>query len=363
MAMTFFVAGPRQGTAKMGATLKKRWETRDQMIGPKPHDQKELPIRNRTLRWCKNGLVFAANLRHGREVVDELGRSKSKPVSSPATGDGAMRCQSDELKPLDEEGKRLYQRIVAKLNYLAYDRLDLKYATSCLASSVSSPSLGGHAGGETSWTLLEESTCCLAGFPLSRPTAWRALVLHGCRLGPRKDFSKVNERRCHDSRWWSPQLLGEEAKECCTVKLGKRAVRSHHVGHEIFGDPEMDLGYSCSVTVATDSQSVIDHTKRRGHSVASKHVGLRGLWLQEAPVGGKLKLEKVDTAVNPSDVCTKALPRNRIRELCRLARVYVCCSEGTMGDGSNERYLSRLDELCRGEKFEQSCDAESEGAC
>ena len=62
----------------MGATLKKRWETRDQMIESKPGDQKELRILNRTLRWCKDGLVFGANL----EVVDELGLSKSKPVSS-----------------------------------------------------------------------------------------------------------------------------------------------------------------------------------------------------------------------------------------------------------------------------------------
>ena len=74
----------------MGATLKKRWETRDQMIGPNPVEQKELRILNRTLRWCKDGLVFAANLRHGREVIDELGLSMSKPVSSPATADG--RC-------------------------------------------------------------------------------------------------------------------------------------------------------------------------------------------------------------------------------------------------------------------------------
>ena len=44
----------------------------------------------------------------------------------------------------------------------------------------------------------------------------------------------------------------------------------------------MDLGCSCSVTVATDSQSVNDHSRRRGHSVALKHVGLRGPWLQEA---------------------------------------------------------------------------------
>ena len=38
----------------------------------------------------------------------------------------------------------------------------------------------------------------------------------------------------------------------------------------------MDLVYNCSVAVATDSQSVIDHSRRHGHSVASKHVGLRG---------------------------------------------------------------------------------------
>ena len=60
----------------MQKTSQKIWETRDQMIGSKPGDQKELSFLNRTLRWCKNGLVFAANLKHDREVVDELGLSK-----------------------------------------------------------------------------------------------------------------------------------------------------------------------------------------------------------------------------------------------------------------------------------------------
>ena len=111
------------------------------MIGPRPDEQKELRILNRTLRWCKDGLVFAANLRHAREVVDELGLSKSKPVSSPATVDGNAQCQDREFELLGEEEWRLYQRIVAKLNYPAHVRLDLKYATSCLASAVSSPNL------------------------------------------------------------------------------------------------------------------------------------------------------------------------------------------------------------------------------
>ena len=132
---------------------------------------------------------------------------------------------------------------------------------------------------------------------------------------------------------------------------------------ELWGSRDlMDFGFGCSVTVATDSQSVIDHSKHRGHSVASKHVRLRGLWLLGGLVDGKLELEKVDTGMNPADVCTKSLLGDRIRELCRLARVCVCCSKGTMGDDPNEWYLSRMDELCRCEKFEQSCDAESKGA-
>ena len=64
----------------------------------------------------------------------------------------------------------------------------------------------------------------------------------------------------------------------------------------------------------------------------------------------------MDTATNPADVCTNALPGNGIRELCRLTLE-------DMGDDPDEWFLSRLDEMCRGEKFEQSCDAESEGTC
>ena len=153
----------------MGATFEKRWETRDQMIGPKPDDEKELHIPNRTLRWCKDGLVFAANLRHDREVVDELGLSKSKPVSSPATADGGARCEDDEFKPLDEEEKRLYQRIVAKLNYLAHDQPDLKYATSCLANAVSSPSIGDMRAAKRVGRYSRKAPVAGQGFPSHDP--------------------------------------------------------------------------------------------------------------------------------------------------------------------------------------------------
>ena len=73
--------------------------------------------------------------------------------------------------------------------------------------------------------------------------------------------------------------------------------------------------------------------------------------MQEDFADKKLALEKVHTA----DVCTKALLGDRIR--------YVCYSEEAMANDSENWSLSQLDESCRCEKFEQTCDAESEGAC
>ena len=95
----FFVAGPRQDTAKMRATLKRRWETRDQVIGSKPDDQKERRILNRTLRWCKGGLVFAAaNLRRCREVVDELQVEASFVSGQTVLLDAKMTSPSHSMK-------------------------------------------------------------------------------------------------------------------------------------------------------------------------------------------------------------------------------------------------------------------------
>ena len=154
----------------MAAILKKRWETRDQLIGARSGDLKELHILNRTLRWCRDELVFAADPRHAREVVDELGLSKSKPVTSPVVVDSASRCHDGELRLLD---------IVARLNCLAHDRLDLKCATSCLASAASSPSLGDLRAAKRDGRYLRKAPVAWQGFPFGDP-ATGTPMLHGC---------------------------------------------------------------------------------------------------------------------------------------------------------------------------------------
>ena len=240
---------------------------------------------------------------------------KFKPVSSPGTADGAARCQGDEFKPLNEEEKRLYQRIVAKLNYLAHDRLDLKYATSCPANAVSSSSIEDVRAAKRVGRYLRKALVASQGFPFHDHQPEELLcytdanwALQTRLLGSGQVEGVVTlgggVLNCWAKKQKSVALSSWESELFAAITF---CTRSLGIQSEL-----MDLGYNWSVTVATDSQSVIDHSRRRGHSVASKHVGLRGLWLHEALENRELELQKVDTAMNPTDVCTKAFPGNRI---------------------------------------------------
>ena len=214
---------------------------------------------------------------------------------------------------------------LAKLNYLAHDRLDLKHATSCLASAVSSPRLGDMQAAKRVGRYLRKAPFAWQGFPFHDPRPEELLYY--------TDADWTSDKTSRRSMSGGVVTLGGGVLNCWAKKQKSVALSSWE--SELFAaitsgtrsfaiQRELtDLGYSCSATVATDSQSVVDHSKRRGHSMASKHVGLIGLWLQEAQEDVKLEQEKVDTAMNPADVCTKSLPGNKKRELCRLARVCV----------------------------------------
>ena len=240
------------------------------MVGPKSDDQKELRILNRTLRSCKDGLVFPANLRHGKEVVDELGQSKPKPASSPATVDGATRCQSDDLKLLNEEEKRLYQRIVAKLNCVAHDRLDLKYATSSQASAVSSPPIGDMRAATRVGRYLRKALVAWQGFPFHDPRPGELLCY--------TDADWASDKTSRRSTSGGVVTLGGGVLNCWAKKQKSVALSSWE--SELFAaitsrtrsleiqSELMDLGYNCSVTVATDSQSVIDLITRDAVAIA-----------------------------------------------------------------------------------------------
>ena len=112
---------------------------------------------------------FAADV---RDANNELGLARSKPVTSPLAVDDASRRHADNQRHLDDVENQVYQRIVAKLGYLTHDRLDLRYATSCLACAASAPDLGDMQAARR-----------VAGCLWKVPLAWQGSVSCDPRLG------------------------------------------------------------------------------------------------------------------------------------------------------------------------------------
>ena len=69
-------------------------------------DLKEIHILSRTLRWCKDGLVFAADVRHAKEVIEESESASSKPLSSPVVVDSASGNHADNQRLLGDVEKQ-----------------------------------------------------------------------------------------------------------------------------------------------------------------------------------------------------------------------------------------------------------------
>ena len=132
--------------------------------------------------------------------------------------EGASRCYGDELRSLDEEEKRLYPRIVAKLNYLAHDRLDLKNATSCLASAPSSPSLGDMQAAKR-----------VGRYVRSAPVAWKGFPFRGPRSGVLLCFADADwasEKTSRRSTSGGVVTLGGGVLNCWAKKQKSAALSS-----------------------------------------------------------------------------------------------------------------------------------------
>ena len=121
---------------------------------------------------------------------------------------------------------KLHQRVVAEVNHLASDKLDLRQAVSNLASASSAPLHGTMQAARRVGSFFGKA--CGASQVFSR-IARRAGVLLCCAdadwasdMGSRRSPSGgvVSLGR------WTLQLLIEETAECCAFELGKRAVLS-----------------------------------------------------------------------------------------------------------------------------------------
>ena len=174
------MAGPRSVIEKPRSSLRKRYETREQMISGRIGEPKELVILNRKVQWAKEG-------RHAVEVIEALGLSGSKLVDTPVCVT-TRDLTEDESAPLGGVEASQFRRLAAKLNYLSLDRPDIRYGTSLVCAAASQPRLGD-------MTRLKR----IARFLVGKPLLWTYFRwgVSGSRLYA---FTDADWASCKESR-------------------------------------------------------------------------------------------------------------------------------------------------------------------
>ena len=112
--------------------MSKKYKVKTQVLGPEKHNQQEIRILNRIVRWTKEGLEYEPDQRHGELIVKELGLEGANSLSSPGVPENAKaQDEEDEGEAWKEKEPGKFRAIAARLNYLAVDRPDLQYASKC----------------------------------------------------------------------------------------------------------------------------------------------------------------------------------------------------------------------------------------
>ena len=94
------------------------------------------------MRWTDQGVKYEADPRHAELIIKDLVLEKAKGVSSPGTKEEG-RTQDNNQELLDSQKCSEYRAIVARMKYLATDRLDIAFAVKEAAREISNPTFGG----------------------------------------------------------------------------------------------------------------------------------------------------------------------------------------------------------------------------
>ena len=162
----FTATGSEADTEWFEGILAEAYEITSETLGPNPAKHKqEIRVLNRVLAWHSWGIGYEADPRHAEIVLKDLGLEESRPVSTPGTKADqkiAHALNGDNLDTLDPEGLKnqevkveeanttalegaeatLFRAICARLNYLAQDRPDIKFAVKEAARHMARPCTG-----------------------------------------------------------------------------------------------------------------------------------------------------------------------------------------------------------------------------
>ena len=282
------------------------------ILGPDEHDSKKVSVLNRVFCWTPKGITIEADAKHVGKMLEDMDMLNCNQSAVPGVKEKSEEGDAEELSAKDA---RLFRSVVARANYLAMDRPDIRFACKELCRVMSRPNVGA-------WRALKR----LCRYVRGQPTLVQTVP-----------FGNVNGQELSvyvDSDWagcmatrkstnggavlWKGVCLKTWSTTQTVVALSSgeaeyyAAVKGSAEGLAIQAYCR-DLGLELNVKLLTDSSACKGVCGRTGLGKL-KHLDVQLLWLQDAVRREKVWLEKVRGDKNPADLMTKHLSRPAIEK-------------------------------------------------
>lgn len=334
----FVAVGSEENLKDTKEALNKKYKIKVETLGSGKDDAKEIRVLNKVIRLTDEGLELEADPRHAEIVIRELGLEDAKPSPTPGVKQGTKRaiqkkngeepCEDeDEVEETevsvvdeghDDEEKaekmspadaKSYRGIVARLNYIASDRIDMQFAVKEAARNMSSPK-------ESDWQALRRIGKYLRGRPrLVMKYGWQAQVTTAV-VYTDSDWAgcaKTAKSTSGGLVMMGKHLIKSYSRQQRTVALSSAEAELHAMvaaSAEILGLIALckDMGIEVGGEVYADSSAALGIVQRTGNGKV-RHLRVQALWVQEVRCSRRLGYKKVLGTRNPADVLTKHVPK------------------------------------------------------
>ena len=111
------LSGPKSLVDAVRNSLRKRYEIREQMLGAGPKDASEIIMLNRRVQWTEAGIRISPDLRHVKDIIEELGLEGAKLVDTPMIVSQSSNKDSDS-RALSMRGCNTVQETRGKVELL-----------------------------------------------------------------------------------------------------------------------------------------------------------------------------------------------------------------------------------------------------
>ena len=285
------------------------------VLGPEPHDLKEIRILNRVVAWDGSGIWYETDQRHSEIIVEGLGLEEGNGVAAAVDKENLKNAQLDESPTyLEGDAAKNFRGLAARANYIAQDRFDLQFAAKEACRFMAQPTTSGLALLKRLGRYVKRHPRMVQLFEYqatpSELTVWVDSDWGGCLRSRRSTSGGIIKHGSHVIKSWSSTQAtvatsSGEAEYYAAVKGGSVGLGLRGMAGEI--------GVELGITMFSDSAAAIGVARRAGLGKL-RHVDVSLLWLQQHVDAGSIRLRKVGGDSNPADILTKAVEAWRLHQ-------------------------------------------------